>query len=548
MAAGFKNYNSYFNRTNITCLESGLDKFLIRPKTYGEGVIVISRLNLNENSWDIDDYSITSSTGIPGPIYEINTKNNIIVTRQKQDISLFSLEYEDNAHAVSKKLTVKKNCPFVSVCTNGSNFCTLSVKKELQIFDLAVGRQVFQEKLFNDAPMSDNWGSIFYTSDNTLSYLDRSSCGVIDLRMKSEVKKWNVKDFTEDCEEIYTGGIGINELQYVVTSHQVLSLDLRVGFSQRWTHCIGHSPAVMSLLSTSTKSDMLFIGSQKNDTVVLIENDRVGDQGCSKVQPYALPSLRETLHLAQYNGYCLGNTVQSRFNMSLTGLCCIESQDKITLFSTTSIGDVFKQTLKKNTEVSEFELNENELNKLENWEEQCEDLLLEMNEPCYVTDLLDDTKILKCIQDDKKLYEETFNKLEKCKSEWNVSKKELLSYCDYLAPKILEEWDIDVQEEWSEFPEKVLDELSSDEEDNVTDRVMKWIEKYSEEMNTNPIVDMGDTREEPRVQRDITMDTNSLAFEASEIDLKPDISSIEPSSSKNKMTSSTPRIKFISGF
>lgn len=82
--------------------------------------------------------------------------------------------------------------------------------------------------------------------------------------------------------------------------------------------------------------------------------------------------------------------------MSLTGFCCIESGDEIILFSTTSVGDVFKQTLKKSAEASELELNENELNKLENWEEQCEDLLLEMNDPCYLTDLLDDTNILHC--------------------------------------------------------------------------------------------------------------------------------------------------------
>lgn len=239
--------------------------------------------------------------------------------------------------------------------------------------------------------------------------------------------------------------------------------------------------------------------------------------------------------------------------MSLTGLCSIESEDEIILFSTTSVGDVFKQTLQKSSKLNDLELNENELNKLESWEEQCEDLLLEMNDPCHVTDLLDDTNILNCIQDNKKLYEETVNKLEKCKAEWNISKKELLSYCDYLAPRILEEWGINDEEEWSEFSEKTLDEVSSDEEDNVTDRVMKWIEKYSEEMVTNPVDDISENREEPKVNEENTVDTNSLKFEESGKSLKPEFSfieprTIEPSSSKTKVTASTPRKKFISGF
>lgn len=155
------NYNSYFNRTNITCLDLGLDKFLIRPRTFEKGDIVLSRLNLNENPWDVDYYNVISSTGISGPIYEVNAKKNIVITRQKQDITLFSLEDEVNELSLSKKLTFTKNCPFVSICTNGSNFCTLSVERELQVIDAAVGMPVFQDKFYNDNSPTDNWGSVF---------------------------------------------------------------------------------------------------------------------------------------------------------------------------------------------------------------------------------------------------------------------------------------------------------------------------------------------------------------------------------------------------
>lgn len=50
---------------------------------------------------------------------------------------------------------------------------------------IKISRPVFQEKFYNETAMSDHWGSIFYIDDNTLSYLDRSSCGVIDLRVSN---------------------------------------------------------------------------------------------------------------------------------------------------------------------------------------------------------------------------------------------------------------------------------------------------------------------------------------------------------------------------
>ena len=81
--------------------------------------------------------------------------------------------------------------------------------------------------------------------------------------------------------------------------------------------------------------------------------------------------------------------------MSLTGLCGLENNGNITLFRTTSIGDVFKQTLLKSSEETDFKLNADELNKLEIYEEQCEDLLPQ-NNPCFVTDVLDDTHLLNC--------------------------------------------------------------------------------------------------------------------------------------------------------
>lgn len=68
------------------------------------------------------------------------------------------------------------------------------------------------------------------------------------------------------------------------------------------------------------------------------------------------------------------------------------------------------------------------------------------------------------------------------------------------------------------------------------------------EMATNPVDDTDENRDESKVKQENTVDTNSLTIEESGKGLKPDFSLIEPSTLKNKMTTSTPRRKFISGF
>lgn len=65
----------------------------------------------------------------------------------------------------------------------------------------------------------------------------------------SDSEKWCIGDLGEYCEEVFCGAKGVDRTHYVVTSHQLLGLDVRHGFNQRWTHGVTQSPAFISVSS-----------------------------------------------------------------------------------------------------------------------------------------------------------------------------------------------------------------------------------------------------------------------------------------------------------
>lgn len=69
------------------------------------------------------------------------------------------------------------------------------------------------------------------------------------------VQTWCHSDLCEMCEDISmcVASNRLQHLKYIGTSHQVLGLDMRFGFSQRWTHMMALPPYVGCVNHVNTK-------------------------------------------------------------------------------------------------------------------------------------------------------------------------------------------------------------------------------------------------------------------------------------------------------
>ena len=61
-------------------------------------------------------------------------------------------------------------------------------------------------------------------------------------------KIWSPDCLSELCEDICVGALGSNYVSYIATNHQLFGLDIRKGFSQRWTHGIPSSPSILKVV------------------------------------------------------------------------------------------------------------------------------------------------------------------------------------------------------------------------------------------------------------------------------------------------------------
>lgn len=71
----------------------------------------------------------------------------------------------------------------------------------------------------------------------------------------------------------------------------------------------------------------------------------------------------------------------------------------------------------------------------------------------------------------------------------SYSREKLTSYTDYLAPRLLEPWDIENESDWpvpvSPAPSNTS---SSDQSADFTDKVNRWISAYSGKFIVNPSI------------------------------------------------------------
>ncbi|KAK9506285.1 hypothetical protein O3M35_008248 [Rhynocoris fuscipes] len=571
-------YNWYFSGSNIDIIKVGDRKYLTRPNVSCEELL-LSPLILQNSQWKPDNSSseelkFNLKSSMP---YQVDVVKNFVLIREKCKCSYVTVkEKGDNLFVVPiSDISTADDNPIICAGINKDNcneFCILSPNEELTIWNASTSSALSKINLnLRETYSTDSWGYFYYTGPDTILYVNRQTVNLIDLRGKNpstESLKWPINNLVDICEEITCCNSGSRNINYIGTNHHLLSLDIRQGWTQRWTHGITSSPSILKVMQRNFE-DFIFLGSQRSDSVVFIQNDfEVSTSGVSRIHPYTLPSLRESLHIARYNGLCLDHLPTSRFTMSLTGLCCLEDR-YINVIRCTSVGDIFWQKLESSdgTRSSvKLDLPADDIKKLEEFELKCEEAYLSTDNKCHVTSIQNTNVLINYLftsshpTDDSKNSAEYNNdlKLPHCKG--------LKDYCDYMAPILLEPWNIDTLTDGSDVSETsekdILSGVSSnsEEEYDIETAVSNWINTYANEMTTNieyKVDEEGlmeqeldnDLSSEMIGEEDENKSNNNEEFktETTLPDLSVnDVKEISKSTKKKPLL--TPKRKFVSGF
>uniref|UniRef100_T1IDH8 Uncharacterized protein n=1 Tax=Rhodnius prolixus TaxID=13249 RepID=T1IDH8_RHOPR len=494
-------YNWYFSGSNIEIINAGDSKFLIRPDgTTGE--ILFSPLVLQKNQWipEIEfDAELRFNLKNCGPPCQVDVINNNALIRGKTRICQLMLKEKDEKIAIEQlcDITGSNSNPFISASLNNekiNEFCTLT-PGELLIWNVSLTSPVSKLNLnLEQGNFVDSWGHVHYIGADTVLFADRKAIHIFDLRTNNNNKDnltWPVDNLVEICEEISCCNLDNRGINYVGTNHHLLSLDIRKGWSQRWTHGITSSPTMIKLLHRNLQN-LIFVASQRSDSVVLIQNDcEDGDSNISRVHPYLLPSLRESLHLARFNGLCLDHLLNSRFSMSLTGLSCLEDK-YINVIRCTSIGDIFWQTLRSSGDDESHNsanLSNDDLKRFEEFEFKCEQDYKNSSQKSRVTSV-----------------KNTENLMD--------------------SPLLLEPWDIDTLLDESDdssesAPERSECDSNSDEEYDFENTVSNWLNNYSQEMSAFIEYSIDEEEISAKPKTFITNEDSSTKMENHEAQLSP---------------------------
>lgn len=205
---------------------------------------------------------------------------------------------------------------------------------------------------------------------------------------------------------------------------------------------------------------MLFLGNQfAENPISFTYTSSEDDFLLCQNMPSSIPIPLDSLHNVRLQGNCLNPLLLNRFDRCLIGTVAYGDHfDDLKLFSINSAGDLFVQQLNNNRplDVSMFKkavsIKSQKISKL------------------TFTKICDLSKLWK--MKPPKIHKEN----DKRSSIWRVSKENMTSYVDHLAPIILSPWDIDDLSEWEHEGDNV-DNINDDFNSNYTDKINYWFNK-----------------------------------------------------------------------
>ncbi|XP_034247607.1 uncharacterized protein LOC117649199 isoform X2 [Thrips palmi] len=348
------NYNWFYTGGCITSCTVNGERFLLYPGGKNMDTLCVNQQQVAED----ENQVCTSLSLCEGQrIHQIVENKGLVGIKQEKVCSLARIKYGSNKPlSAQTRLEIQEEEGFfVSVDLGrleGKQMCTTNSKMQIKLWDLSTSSCLSTAKV----PLSDNlsnascWSFVkFNNKSPELFVLDRSTVFVKDLRMpfSENCMEFSPREIIDDCEEIslLLNSVG-QQLVYVASTHKLLSLDVRSGWCQRWTHLMEAPPMYGSIYCDERNLEevILLSSSIPDDSVAIVNSWRKGEP-TSEILPRSFQSLKDTLILARSRGQCLGVSLKQRLDMATSGLTVVptEDNDGFTAFKSTSIGDVFYQ-------------------------------------------------------------------------------------------------------------------------------------------------------------------------------------------------------------
>ncbi|BET02310.1 Hypothetical protein NTJ_15128 [Nesidiocoris tenuis] len=462
------NFKGCFNRY----YGNGLVNIGIEGRSYllyaqASGGLLVQEIGQKKN--------FTLDRGMSRTIFQLDSRQDIVSLRHSDRVCLRRLKIDDNP-AFEELFTVEDEESVLASCLGEyDELLVLTSDMKLKIFDLESqsAKRTVQGQL-----AQDSWACMVHQSQNVVMLCDRNSAKLLDLRSEEVVHDWPVGSVVEECEEIFSA-CGGRSLQYVTTSHHLLGLDVRKGFHQKWTH--GLSNPFVTLFIPEGAADLIFITGDSNGDIACIQNSHAADFDVDFIRrmPAHLPSLRECLEEARTRGHLCSPGIEPRFSMSTMGLQVVDKSDGYDIFFCTSVGDLFSQRLRVvSAPGGPPEFQDGDLELYRQWMDESRKMQTDPENPVKVTSVADASRFLNVFNDDSSSESTSDEEPEvsQIRQRWMRPKRQLLKYCDVLAPRLLSAWDIDDDEWGVDWPsDEEPSEASSNDSDEVNSRVMSWL-------------------------------------------------------------------------
>uniref|UniRef100_A0A1B6JPS3 Uncharacterized protein n=1 Tax=Homalodisca liturata TaxID=320908 RepID=A0A1B6JPS3_9HEMI len=419
------------------------------------------------------------------PIFQITSNSKGAAVRQTSRVSVFStVESEDGEFQLAKVHTISDdNQRFLNVALKENSirkYSTVSNNGVIKLWDTEYSKQYmanYDVEPGDGVIVTDCWSCLQYMDKYTLLWVNRCCLHIFDTRadLRERQLAWCPRKLTEMCEQLtYVVPSSLrDQFVYPVTTHQALTLDLRFGFCQRWTHMMASPPHFGFAQSMGQNREVICLGSQNPLDCVALVNEWSGEVPRSQFKPSSLPPPARGLHLARQQGLCLDPTLTQRCTQSMTGLSHLPSNEGLQVVRQSATADVFIQQL-TSSEADSMQLTVRDLEAFTEWSEPTRSVQRDATS-LTVSQVVDFVPVFKALTSIPSIpVKSAVENRTKNVARWQISKKYLEDCVDMLASKMLAVWEVEDEDEWG-----TNEEIDTLVEQDPEEKVLNWLDASS---------------------------------------------------------------------
>lgn len=328
-------YNYYYTNGTLGHLEIGETNFLVYPDHNNEICLLDCQNPTNVIKTEFKPDSAVHS------IFTISNSENFIVVRENCCINIFTLNESKKAVLKSKR---EYKIPLLDGKLNSNNQHHLGMiwaNGNVNVNDVESNRTLFHYKSLQNSSEEtcDNFQQFQFFDNNLMCVMDRYKIKILDYRTQSLQTSFNPEVIK--CNSLCNLRI-LNNSLLLTSRHYVMKTDIR-NFQNltTYSHTLDAAPCYMDLVSKD-EDVYLAVAGQKYNSKVLF----TGKSPFSL--PYKVPSLIETLEATMLEDptFILHlEDFRKLFKYSITGLKILNLDGEICIFTSNSLGEIFKQNI-----------------------------------------------------------------------------------------------------------------------------------------------------------------------------------------------------------